>query len=35
MHGTFCNPVLEFQHSGYHTLIFDLAANPVSDASPR
>jgi hypothetical protein len=35
MQGAFCNPVLEFQHSGYHTLIFDLAANPVSDASPR
>jgi hypothetical protein len=33
MHGTFCNPVMEFQHSGYHTLIFDLATAPGS-ASP-
>jgi len=28
-------PLLQFQHSGYHTLIFDLAASPASDASPR
>ena len=32
MYGTFCNPVMEFQHSGYHTLIFDLATAPGSVA---
>jgi hypothetical protein len=35
MRGTFCmKPLAHFQHSGYHTLIFDLAAEPRSPTAP-